>query len=460
MHYLKRHIPLDLDTFNISRFSRLPLWVVEYKSLQVIVTIVAYYIIFFLVIGIFSFYVSIVRFGEEFTMYDALDPSSEQTTSSPFGFSVFMAVSAFTNCGLSLRPLFRSTHRGSHIDPSMLFLVDMLALAGNTCFPVFLRWIITCLSYIARPKSNRKIYFRYLLLNGRSHYSYLFTSQQTWLLFSFQFLFLFSQGICLRFIGKGVNMSQAVFMSINTRHSGFSALELEEQNAAILVLFLFCMFLAPTPFVVVLRRSLSEQSTRNQVLVSDVASIDNAEENLSRDLNDEDEDGPMNSLEDHTPLVPPIIDLEELSSPDSRDNAADSIIEEHPLDSPQPSTFPTQPPPQASLVKRWSSSVLEGLRLQPRQELSAHDINDRLLSRNQVMDLMDYATADAHNSFGGSSSSNDGNSANGFGIEHDTRHVLLKRFGILKRIEKLFACAGIFLKCKCSPLANLPFTTP
>jgi len=75
MHYLKRHIPLDLDTFNISRFSRLPLWVVEYKSLQVIVTIVAYYIIFFLVIGIFSFYVSIVRFGEEFTMYDALDPS-------------------------------------------------------------------------------------------------------------------------------------------------------------------------------------------------------------------------------------------------------------------------------------------------------------------------------------------------------------------------------------------------
>ena len=430
MHYLKRHIPLDLDTFNVSRFSRLPLWVVEYKSLQVIVMIVASYIAIFLMMGILSFYVSILRFGEEFTMYDALEPSVERTTSSPLGFSVFMAVSAFTNCGLSLRPLFRSTNRGSHIDPTMLFIVDMLALAGNTCFPVFLRWIITCLSYVARAKSNRKIYFRYLLLNGRSHYAYLFTSQQTWLLFSFQLLFLFSQGICVRFIGKGVNLNQAVFMSINTRHSGFSAIELEEQNAAILVLFLFCMFLAPTPFVVVLRRSLSEQSPANQLLITDTASISNTVQSESRDLHNDDENALINPLDDHVPVAPPIIDLEEVTSGDTCGTNAQSIIEEHALDPPETSTFPNQTSTQMPLLRRLSSSVIERLGLQSGQELSAHDINDRLLSRNQVMDLMDYATADTHNSFG-SSSNNDDNGVNGFGIEHDTRHVLLKRFVIL-----------------------------
>jgi Trk-type K+ transport system membrane component len=186
MHYLKRHIPLDLDTFNISRFRRLPLWVVEYKSLQLIVVIVASYMSFFLAAGSLAFYVTIKWRGEDATMNDNLAPSSEQTNSSPMGFSIFMTVSAVTNCGYSLRPLFRSYNRGSHIEPAMLLIIDVLALAGNTCFPVFLRWIITSLSYLARTKSNRKIYFRYLLLNGRSHYTHLFTSQQTWLLFSIQ----------------------------------------------------------------------------------------------------------------------------------------------------------------------------------------------------------------------------------------------------------------------------------
>ena len=60
-------------------------------------------------------------------------------------------------------------------------------------------------------------------------------------------------------MGTDVNRNQAVFESINTRHAGFTAVRLEEQNAGILVLFLVMMFLAPTPFVVVLHRTETDE---------------------------------------------------------------------------------------------------------------------------------------------------------------------------------------------------------
>lgn len=56
-----------------------------------------------------------------------------------------------------------------------------------------------------------------------------------------------------------MNNNQAIFMSVNTRHAGFSSVDLDSQNSGILVLFLAMMFLAPTPFVVVLKYSAKQQ---------------------------------------------------------------------------------------------------------------------------------------------------------------------------------------------------------
>jgi hypothetical protein len=123
-----------------------------------------------------------------------------------------------------------------------------------------------------------KVYFRYLLLNGRKHYSNIFTSQQTWLLFSIQLLFITVQGVGLFCLGTDVNFNQAMFMAVNTRHAGFTAVNLNDQNSGILVLFLAMMFLAPTPFVVVLRSSDKETAkTRDRsgsvLIASDLATL-------------------------------------------------------------------------------------------------------------------------------------------------------------------------------------------
>jgi len=51
-----------------------------------------------------------------------------------------------------------------------------------------IRWIVIFLSANCTSKtSSRKVYFRYLLLNGRHLYSNLFGSQQNWMLFIQQF---------------------------------------------------------------------------------------------------------------------------------------------------------------------------------------------------------------------------------------------------------------------------------
>ena len=96
-----------------------------------------------------------------------------------------------------------------------------LALVGNTFFPILLRWTIILLNRLARDDSSRKVYFRYLLINGRSHYSHLFTSQETWLLLFVQITFLSFQALWLNYLGEDVNMNKAIFESINTRKLTF-----------------------------------------------------------------------------------------------------------------------------------------------------------------------------------------------------------------------------------------------
>jgi Trk-type K+ transport system membrane component len=72
----------------------------------------------------------------------------------PVAFSFFTAIMAFTNAGIGLRPSFLG------VAPFLLVVVNVIVLAGNTFFPILLRWTIIALNKYAEDDSNRKIYFR------------------------------------------------------------------------------------------------------------------------------------------------------------------------------------------------------------------------------------------------------------------------------------------------------------
>jgi hypothetical protein len=111
-----------------------------------------------------------------------------------------------------LRPSFNG-----RIKPLVLVFVDVLVLAGNTLFPVLLRWAIILLNKHSPDSSNRKVYFRYLLINGRSHYTHLFTSQQTWLLLTIQFFFITFQSVAMVYLGNtNVTANQVIPACENT----------------------------------------------------------------------------------------------------------------------------------------------------------------------------------------------------------------------------------------------------
>jgi hypothetical protein len=84
-----RYIPLDLRTFDLRKFRKVlmldsqlslntrsavlmcqvPMWVVEYKALQLIRNVVFFYVGFFMTFGVVSIYLCVLRYGEDRTEY-------------------------------------------------------------------------------------------------------------------------------------------------------------------------------------------------------------------------------------------------------------------------------------------------------------------------------------------------------------------------------------------------------
>ena len=171
-------------------------------------------------------------------------------------------MSAFNNVGFSLM---RNGFGDFTREPVVLVLISLLVLHGNVLYPPLLRWTIVALSAMSPPTSNRKIYFRYLLLHGRRLTPCLFSSQQNWLLVFAQLAMFVAQVVVLlilcwrdeglRGLGAARKFSVAAFEAINTRHAGMSVVPLVGLRAAALMLQLLMMYLAPVPFVVALRQS-------------------------------------------------------------------------------------------------------------------------------------------------------------------------------------------------------------
>jgi len=175
--YLRRIIPKEFRTFNLNNYQRVPEWMVEYKSLTILVRIViAYQVITYLLFGSIM-YLTILN--STTLQNKVIDESA--ANGDYFYWTIWHVVSAYCNVGFSLQNSSFETFKSN--SPILLSMAG-LVLFGNVLYPLLLRWIIIGMSaHCTKPMSSRKVYLRYLLLNGRHLYSSLFGSQQTWMLF-------------------------------------------------------------------------------------------------------------------------------------------------------------------------------------------------------------------------------------------------------------------------------------
>lgn len=162
-------------------------------------------------------------------------------------FAIFLTVSTFASCG------FVPTNENMIVFSKNLGLLAMLipqALLGNTLFPCCLRFCIWSLG-----KFTKKSETRFLLKNSEEiGYLHLLPRLHSLLLASTVFGFVLIQSVAIWFMEwssealSGLNSIEkllgVLFLSVNSRHSGESVVDLSMLSPAILFLFV-AMMLVP-----------------------------------------------------------------------------------------------------------------------------------------------------------------------------------------------------------------------
>ena len=239
IHALHKVIPKDMRTFNLNNYKRVPEWLVEYKALVFLTRVCLLMMLF--VYAVYGLGLCLYMRG-----HAVLDESGADGSS--VFWAAFHVVSAYNNVGYALM---KTNFVGFGNDKFVVFCINMLILHGNVMYPIFLRWTIIWLSYFTPKKSSSKIYYRYLLLNGRHLYTHLFGSQQTWLLL-LQQLTLISLQVAITIGLSGNHLSgnrharigfqDAFFEAVNVRHAGFNSIaNLADVSAGVLIVFIVFM---------------------------------------------------------------------------------------------------------------------------------------------------------------------------------------------------------------------------
>jgi Trk-type K+ transport system membrane component len=159
-------------------------------------------------------------------------------------FSVFTTVSTFSSCGFM--PTNENMMVFSRDVPLQLLLVPQ-ALMGNTLFPPLLGACVCAAAAATRREEIAEI-----VRKGReaTGYYHLLPARRCWMLAGTVAFFIAVQValVCamewvgaLRGLSAGEKLSNALFLAVNSRHTGESTLDLSTLATAILVLFVLMM---------------------------------------------------------------------------------------------------------------------------------------------------------------------------------------------------------------------------
>ncbi|KAI0090704.1 cation transport protein-domain-containing protein [Irpex rosettiformis] len=250
---------------------------VEYRGLSALLWIyhIGTQLIAFIVIAP---YMSIPRWHEDFV------PPNVHKYVAPAWFSLFQVVSAYTNTGMSLEDQSMIPFQNAY--PMIVFMI-FLILAGNTAFPIFLRFLIWLLTMIVPKGSRLKETLHFLLDHPRRCFIYLFPSHQTWFLLTvvflltltdwFFFLVLDIGNPAIQNIPTGVRVLLGALQATAVRASGFGTVVLSALAPAVKVLYVVMMYISVYPIAMSVR-STNVYEEKSLGVFEDDVSID--EENF------------------------------------------------------------------------------------------------------------------------------------------------------------------------------------
>ncbi|EJD46884.1 hypothetical protein AURDEDRAFT_113542 [Auricularia subglabra TFB-10046 SS5] len=229
---------------------------VEYRALKMLQWVIGSYHILSQLISCLV----IAPYISQSKWRDAFHPPALHRYVNPVWFTVFQVMSAYTNAGISLVDQSMVPFQKAY--PMILFMC-FLILAGNTAFPVFLRFIIWILYKIVPRKSTHSETLCFLLDHPRRCFVYLFPSHQTWFLLTvlvilnftdwFFFLVLDIGNPEIEQVPLGTRFVIGLLQAFAVRAAGFATISIAALAPAVKVLYVTMMYISVYPIALSVR---------------------------------------------------------------------------------------------------------------------------------------------------------------------------------------------------------------
>ncbi|KAF8846857.1 TrkH-domain-containing protein [Acephala macrosclerotiorum] len=237
---------------HLTRLQRRRLGGVEYHAIRILVWLVPAYFILSQLFGC-------IGLGAWIT---ANRPSVARSNGlNPFWAGAFNGVSAFNNNGYSLIDANMTAFQTSDY---MLITMALMILAGNTCYPVFLRIIVWALLKLTPERwSEQREALRFLLAHPRRCYTNLFpTSSTWWLLISVivlngidwaGFLILNIGNRALDYLPLRARVIDGLFQATAVRSGGFYVVPIPSLRIGTQFLYTIMMYISAFPVTMTMR---------------------------------------------------------------------------------------------------------------------------------------------------------------------------------------------------------------
>ncbi|KAH3666053.1 hypothetical protein OGAPHI_004242 [Ogataea philodendri] len=228
---------------------------VEYRALKLLSAILVFYYVGFHLMGI-VFFVPFIT-----TKLRYLNLVREDGVA-PVWWGFWYPQTCFNDLGITLTP---DSMNSFSENAYSLIIGGCLIIAGNTGFPIMLRFIIWILYKFSRPLTLFRESLAFLMEHPRRCFTLLFPSGPTWWLFFvlvvlnsidwLLFIILDFNKPVLSGVDRGYRVLDGLFQAISTRTAGLSVVDLSQLSPAVQVSYLVMMYISVMPLAISIRRT-------------------------------------------------------------------------------------------------------------------------------------------------------------------------------------------------------------
>ncbi|KAL1296598.1 hypothetical protein AAFC00_000091 [Neodothiora populina] len=243
--------------YGLSDAERDELGGVEYRAVSFLAWVVPLYFVLFQLLGCLGLAAYVAKNR----------PSTARTNGlNPYWVGAFNGVSAFNNSGMSLLDANMTAFQTSYY---MMLTMGLMILAGNTCYPIFLRLAIwTMLKLIPKSESwnERRATLTFLLDHPRRCYTNLFPSKHTWWLLFVVVVLNGTDWAAFEILNIGntklestlpvhIRVIDGLFQALAVRSGGFYVVSIPTLRISLQVLYVIMMYISVYPVVITMRNS-------------------------------------------------------------------------------------------------------------------------------------------------------------------------------------------------------------